>query len=65
VDGLWPQSVNQLRLAPGSSAYAMRAMVISTVLENGAKLKDVQGVVGHADPSTTQRHDRRRFMVTK
>jgi hypothetical protein len=53
VDGLWPQSVNQLGLAPGYSAYAMRAMVISTGFENAAQLEDVQGMVGDADPSTT------------
>jgi site-specific recombinase XerD len=38
---------------------------ISTVLEHGAKSKDVQRTVGHADPSTTKLYDRRRFMAAK
>ena len=33
--------------------------------EHGAKLEDVQRTVGHADPSTTQLYDRRRFLPTK
>jgi integrase/recombinase XerD len=36
----------------------MRATFITTALENGAKLEDVQRTVGQADPSTTQLYDR-------
>jgi integrase/recombinase XerD len=59
------KSVNQLGLGHGSSAHAMRSTFISTVLENGAKLEDVQRMVGHADPSTTQLYDRQRFMAER
>jgi hypothetical protein len=33
--------------------------------EHGAKLEDVQRTVGHANPSTKQIYDRRRFLPTK
>lgn len=41
------------------SAHSMRATFITTALENGAALEDVQRDVGHADPSTTKLYDRR------
>jgi hypothetical protein len=37
----------------------MRATFITTALENGAKLEDVQKAAGHRDPSTTKLYDRR------
>ena len=43
-----------LRIAHSHSPYAMRATVISTVAENGAKVEDGQRVVGHANLSTRQ-----------
>lgn len=43
----------------GFSAHSMRATFITTALENGASLEDVQRDVGHADPSTTKLYDRR------
>jgi hypothetical protein len=55
--------VNQLGLGHGYSAHPMRATLISTVLEHGAKLEDVQRMVGHADLSTSQLYDRRRFRI--
>ena len=59
------KSVKQLGLGHGVSAHAMRSTFISAVLENGAKLKDVQRTVGQADSLTMQLYDRRRFMSTK
>jgi site-specific recombinase XerD len=49
----------------GYCAHSMRATFITTALENGAKLEDVQRTVGHADPSTTQLYDRQRSMPAK
>jgi site-specific recombinase XerD len=46
-------------LASGYSAHSMRATFITTALNNGASLEDVQRDVGHADPSTTKLYDRR------
>jgi site-specific recombinase XerD len=43
----------------------VRTTFTTTALENGAKLEDVQCTVGHADPSTTQLYDWRRFMPAK
>jgi len=37
----------------------MRATFITTALENGAQLEDVQKAAGHRDPSTTKLCDRR------
>ena len=59
------KSVKQLGLAHGYSAHAMRATVITRPLEDAAKLEDVQRTVGHADPSSRQLYDRRRFLPAK
>lgn len=34
---------------------------ITTALENGADLEDVQRAAGHVDPSTTKLYDRRGY----
>jgi site-specific recombinase XerD len=34
------------------AAHSMRATFITTALENGAQLEDVQKAAGHCDPST-------------
>lgn len=49
----------------GYSAHSMRATFITTALENGANLEDVQEAVGHADPSTTKLYDRRGYKPEK
>lgn len=51
--------VLKLGMGPGFSAHSMRATFITTALDNGAALEDVQRDVGHADPSTTKLYDRR------
>lgn len=65
--GLHPDMVNRilkkysqrLNLPSGYSAHSMRATFITTALDNGANLEDVQRDVGHADPTTTKLYDRR------
>jgi integrase/recombinase XerD len=37
------------------------ATFITTALENGAQLEDVQKAAGHRDPSTTKLYDRRHY----
>jgi len=54
-----------LGAARGYSAHSMRATFITTALENGANLEDVQEAVGHADPSTTKLYDRRGYNPEK
>lgn len=59
VDRILRKYVRQLGLDAGYSAHSMRATFITTALDNGASLEDVQRDVGHADPSTTKLYDRR------
>ena len=44
----------ELGLVRGYSAHSMRATFITTALENGAQLEDVQRDTGHRDSSTTK-----------
>jgi integrase/recombinase XerD len=59
VDRVLRQYAAALGLDSGYSAHSMRATFITTALNNGASLEDVQRDVGHADPSTTKLYDRR------
>jgi integrase/recombinase XerD len=54
-----------LGVVRGYSAHSMRATFITTALQNGANLEDVQEAVGHADPSTTKLYDRRGYNPEK
>ncbi len=54
-----------LGLDRGYSAHSMRATFITTALENGAQLEDVQRAAGHRDPSTTKLYDRRGYNPEK
>jgi len=54
-----------LGLKRGYSAHSMRATFITTALENGAQLEDVQKAAGHRDPSTTKLYDRRGYNPEK
>jgi hypothetical protein len=49
----------------GHSAHSMRASIITTALENGAQLEDVQKAAGHRDPGTTKLYDRRGYNPEK
>lgn len=55
----------QIGLKRGYSAHSMRATFITTALENGAALEDVQKAAGHRDPSTTKLYDRRGYNPEK
>jgi integrase/recombinase XerD len=52
-------------LETGYSAHSVRATFVTTTLENGASLEDVQQAVGHRDPGTTKLYDRRRYNPEK
>jgi integrase/recombinase XerD len=54
-----------LNLPSGYSAHSMRATFITTALENGAQLEDVQKAAGDRDPSTTKLYDRRGYNPEK
>lgn len=59
IDRIVKKYARKLRFGPGFSAHSMRATFITTALDNGASLEDVQRDVGHADPTTTKLYDRR------
>ncbi len=62
IDRLVRKYAAGLGLARGYSAHSMRATFITTALENGAQLEDVQKAAGHRDPSTTKLYDRRGYI---
>ena len=65
IDQLVRKYVAAIGLARGYSAHSMRATFITTALENGAQLEDVQKAAGHRDPSTTKLYDRRGYNPEK
>ena len=65
IDRLVRKYAAGIGLARGYSAHSMRATFITTALENGAQLEDVQKAAGHRDPSTTKLYDRRGYNPEK
>jgi site-specific recombinase XerD len=61
IDRMVRKYADLIGLAHGYSAHSMRATFITTALENGAQLEDVQKAAGHRDPSTTKLYDRRGY----
>lgn len=61
IDRVLRRYARQIGLDRGYSAHSMRATFITTALDNGASLEDVQRAAGHADPSTTRLYDRRGY----
>ncbi len=59
VDRVLKKYAKRVGLPHSFSAHSMRATFITTALQNGASLEDVQRDVGHADPTTTKLYDRR------
>ena len=65
IDRIVRKYARRLGLIRGYSAHSMRATFITTALENGCSLEDVQRAAGHADPSTTKLYDRRGYNPEK
>lgn len=65
IDRVVRKYAAQIGLDRGYSAHSMRATFITTALENGAQLEDVQKAAGHRDPSTTKLYDRRGYNPEK
>jgi site-specific recombinase XerD len=65
IDRILRKYAAGIGLARGYSAHSMRATFITTALENGAQLEDVQKAAGHRDPSTTKLYDRRGYNPEK
>src|SRR5262249_29555581 len=54
IDRVVRKYAGELGLDRGYSAHSLRATFITTALENGAQLEDVQKAAGHRDPGTTK-----------
>nr|WP_275437555.1 tyrosine-type recombinase/integrase [Roseomonas mucosa] len=65
IDRILRRHAAAIGLTRGYSAHSMRATFITTALENGAQLEDVQKAAGHRDPSTTKLYDRRGYNPEK
>lgn len=65
IDRVVRKYAAKIGLDRGYSAHSMRATFITTALENGAQLEDVQKAAGHRDPSTTKLYDRRHYNPEK
>jgi integrase/recombinase XerD len=65
IDRVLRKYARGIGLDRGYSAHSMRATFITTALDNGASLEDVQSAAGHADPSTTKLYDRRGYNPEK
>jgi integrase/recombinase XerD len=65
IDRIVRKYASALGLYRGYSAHSMRATFITTALENGTQLEDVQKAAGHRDPSTTKLYDRRGYNPEK
>ena len=65
IDRVLRKYAAAIGLARGYSAHSMRATFVTTALENGAQLEDVQKAAGHRDPGTTKLYDRRGYNPEK
>jgi integrase/recombinase XerD len=65
IDRILRKYARRIGLDRGYSAHSMRATFITTALDNGASLEEVQRAAGHADPSTTKLYDRRGYNPEK
>lgn len=65
IDRVVRRHAGAIGLTRGYSAHSMRATFITTALENGAQLEDVQKAAGHRDPGTTKLYDRRGYNPEK
>jgi len=61
IDRVVKRHAGNLGLNGRYSAHSMRATFITTALDNGSPLEDVQRAAGHADPNTTKLYDRRGY----
>jgi site-specific recombinase XerD len=65
IDRILRKYAKRIGLNRGYSAHSMRATFITTTLDNGASLEDVQRAASHTDPSTTKLGNRWRHNPEK
>ena len=58
IDPVLRKYAKVIGIERGYSAHSMRATFITTALENGCSLEDVQRAAGHSEPGTTKLYDR-------
>jgi integrase/recombinase XerD len=58
IDRVLREHARTSGLDRGCSAHSMRATFITTALENGCSLEDVQRAAAHREPTTTRLYDR-------
>lgn len=54
IDRVLRKYAKAIGIKRGYYAHSMRATFITTALENGCPLEDVQEAAGHAEPGTTK-----------
>lgn len=52
-------------LPPDRTPHSFRVTTITTLLDQGVALEDVQNLANHADPRTTRLYDRRKRKITR
>jgi integrase/recombinase XerD len=65
IDRVPKMYAKAIGMGRGHSPHSMRAKFITTALENGASLEDVQRAAGHREPGTTKLRDRRGYNPEK
>jgi site-specific recombinase XerD len=65
IDRVLRKHAKAIGIERGYSAHSMRATFITTALENGCSLEDVQRAAGHREPGTTKLYDRRGYNPEK
>ena len=65
IDRVLRKHAKAIGIDRGYSAHSMRATFITTALENGCSLEDVQRAAGHSEPGTTKLYDRRGYNPEK
>lgn len=65
IDRVVRRHAKTMGIVRGYSAHSMRATFVTTALENGCPLEDVQEAAGHAEPGTTKLYDRRGYNPEK
>jgi site-specific recombinase XerD len=65
IDRVLRKYAKAIGIGRGFSAHSMRATFITTALENGCSLEDVQRAAGHSEPGTTKLYDRRGYNPEK
>jgi len=65
IDRVLRKYAKAIGIERGYSAHSMRATFITTALENGCSLEDVQRAADHSEPGTTKLYDRRGYNPEK